>query len=91
MKLKPIIFIFLFLFFTVSLNAQKKQEEFWYGNYRYTLKKKGKQPKEVRKLVFARFIENNYFFIEAGGGLVVNASPIQVTTPAGSLLRKPSK
>ncbi len=85
-----LVLILLFFVFT-SATAQKKQEEFWYSNYRYTLKKKGKQPKEVRKQAFARFMENNYFFVEAGGGLIVNASPVQVTTIEGSLLRKPSK
>lgn len=55
------LLLLLMSFFVISSYAQKKQEEYWYGNYRYTLKKKGKQPKEVRKKEFARFIENNYF------------------------------
>lgn len=85
------LLLLLMSFFVISSYAQKKQEEYWYGNYRYTLKKKGKQPKEVRKQEFARFIENNYFFIEAGGGLTINASPIQIVKPEGSWLRKPTK
>lgn len=89
MKYIGVLMIFFSMIF--SINAQKKQEEYWYANYRYTLKKKGKQPKEVRKQTIARFIENNYFFVEAGGGLLINTSPIQVSASDVSLIRKPAQ